>query len=324
MMEKEENIDIEEITIVIFANSKAKLNLLDFSQLNLRFVSLNSTDLKVFLSKTQHDKDHFEDRNQKIFDEYKEKNLDIELFALLPIDLSRKVDESSKHLIYELLLVMYPSHLRYYAELYFQLIDKNYLWWAGSTEWPITPSQDLKPLYFHDSQKEHINDFINIYIRRKEKLKYLETIISSYLHSFTEYQYSHFSFISLCISLEATTDGRNELTYRIRRNCAIICGNSIDSSKNIFNAVDKIYKLRSSIVHGSKYDHEKVEKFMPYLRKLVSRLIIELISINLKDKHILNGQITQIGFGNKENLSDSYEFYEPDIHALPAINNPLE
>ena len=70
-----------------------------------------------------------------------------------------------------------------------------------------------------------------------------------------------------------------------------------------------MYAIRSTIVHGDKYDIEKVEKYYPILQALVSRTIIELVLFNFKTIDELNNKLTETGFGNKYSMLDSYSDY---------------
>lgn len=214
-------------------------------------------------------------------------------------------------LVQEILLVIFPSDLTLTHLINFELHDNKYLWWTDVSSWYLRVQNYLNYfdnfLYFEESEVEKINEFIKSYISRKKEISYLETIVSSYLYSFNANQYPHLILVSLCICLEATTDQRTELTYRIRRNCSIICGRNKRQSLNIFNSVNEINKMRSAIVHGAKYDSSKLFKYNNYTRNLVSRLIIELTSHNIKKTVDLNEKTTSLGFGQRDLISESYK-----------------
>lgn len=131
------------------------------------------------------------------------------------------------------------------------------------------------------------------------------------------------SYLDLCISLESIVNGNSELLYKIRRNVAILCGKSEADSWTLFKNIDKIYKLRSQIVHGEDYKIELIEKYLPYLINLVSRLIIEIISLNVKEKNTLNDKMTSIGFGDKIKISSEYKYFQFNPEVLLSIEEEL-
>lgn len=315
--DKDETENYETIKIAVFAGSLANLNLLDFSKLNLKFLKITSVEFDVFIEETQYNHNEFDSHNKTIFDKFKVRNNYGEhLFALVPIDMHQPILEDNNWLVREVLLIMFPSDLAITFELDYQVIE-NKLWWCGSAEWDfhVTDFNDYYKnfLHFQDKRVDSINDFIKVYLERKKSIKYLKTVVTSYLHSFSSFQYPHLVLLSLCISLEATTtDSRNELTYRIRRNCAVICGDTEGVSERIFNSVHKLYSLRSSIVHGSDFQYKKVYQYISYARSLVSRLIIELVSLNITDLKMLNNQVSALGFGQRNSISNEYQEHIPN------------
>jgi hypothetical protein len=106
--------------------------------------------------------------------------------------------------------------------------------------------------------------------------------------------------------LESITNGNTELLYRIRRNVAVICGKNIESSQIIFDNINTIYKLRSKIVHGSDFSDDKVFEYLDYLQCIVSKLIIELLIHNIPNLEMLNKNITALGFGHRDKLSNNW------------------
>lgn len=302
----------ESIKIFIFSGSNSDLSRLDLSFFNLRFLKIDSDEFIDFVSNTNHET--FEHHNKRLFEKYWGKEFNNNhLYALIPIDLDGKMDAEDVWLVRAALLVMFPSDISIHVEIRYQFFDSKYLRWNRSTEWPIVSSgygYYDNFLTFDEKNIGEINSYLKTFLIRCKSLKYLKTTVSSYSSSFLQ-QFPRMAYLDLCISLESIIDGTNELVYRIRRNVAIICGETRSDCKIIFNNINKIYRLRSKIVHGEDYDTELIEKYLPYLILLISRSITELISLNVPSKTELNEILTEVGFGeNKKNIFAGYDQYD--------------
>lgn len=311
-----------QLKIWLIAGSYSDISKLDFSKLNLKILKITSEALFDFVDQTKHES--FGDHNKKLFEKYRDKDLNREhVYALLPIDITKKIE---KHwLVTTTLQVMFPSDISLYAEIDFQFFDNKYLHWIGYSEWPFHARGESyydNFLIYPESALEDINEFIDLFITRYEKLSYLKTTVSSYTSSFSEVYY-RMSYLSLCISLESIIYGMNELVYRIKRNVAILCGEFEIDCWTLFKNIDKIYSLRSQIVHGEEYKYELIEKYLPYLRSLVSRTIIELVSLNQPDKATLNNKLTEIGFGDKGKISKDYKLFYFNSRTMIKITETL-
>ncbi|TGK82692.1 hypothetical protein EHQ31_18715 [Leptospira montravelensis] len=129
----------------------------------------------------------------------------------------------------------------------------------------------------------NLHDYINIAIDHLDK-------------SFTNSDY--FSFLSILIAFEVLfNNGKDQIRYTISRNVAVMLGENIEESKEIFKNMKFAYDIRSALVHNGKYKEEDVEKYLPilelYLKKTLKYLLINKIS---KDELI--EKLTQLGFGN--------------------------
>ena len=109
----------------------------------------------------------------------------------------------------------------------------------------------------------------------------------------------HMSFISLCMAMETIVDGTNELTYRMRRSMALLCAENSYHAKQIYNSVKLVYDLRSGIVHGGGVDFTLIGQYIPYLRALISRLIIKLVRLNVKTATELQDMLVFMGFADR-------------------------
>ncbi len=307
----------------VYAGSLANLEQIDLSFLNVRFIKIKSPELNKFSKQVKHKTfpsgiiTHLEEFNDSWFSS--------ELYLLVPIDLSKSLDYELLIEIQNLFLVMFPSDFRLYAEVHCQLFDDKYLYPNGDSIWGFRSTGEKLYDNFMNFDKEvvsEINEFSRLLFERKKSINYINLTIDSYLNALFQ-PHLAMALVSLCISLESITDGHSELLYRIRRNCAILNGSTKERAWTIFKNVEKFYSLRSTIVHGDKYDWKKVEEYYPKLRSLASRTIIELISINIQTREELNKKITEASFGSKELLSQGYKNYILDIDSLVSVILPI-
>lgn len=311
--------------IAIFAGSWSDLNILDFSTLNLRFVKFDSKEFTEYLTTVEYFKGVLV---RDIIEEFKINPYDIDrLQVLIPIDISQPVSQETIWLIRNILLIIFPSDITIIRIFSLQLIDKKFHTSTTRAYNFNTTGQEIYDNYLtlYDHEIESINQFIPIYLQRYDKISYLKSTINSYLSSFFQ-NFTDMEYLSLCIALESIVDGKTELIYRIRRNTSILLSDSPELCKIIYNNIKEIYDVRSSLVHAGEIDYEKVKIYLPYLRKVISRLIIELISINIPNLVTLNNEISYIGFGDRAKLADPYINYSlsSSVRSTAVAQNILE
>jgi hypothetical protein len=85
-----------------------------------------------------------------------------------------------------------------------------------------------------------------------------------------------------------------EITHRISRNCAVLLGSDVESSRNINKDVKDLYGLRCAIVHAGKVKIEKDE--LKRLRDYVRKALRAMLDIN-KDRNTALGILDEVGFG---------------------------
>ncbi len=106
------------------------------------------------------------------------------------------------------------------------------------------------------------------------------------------------AFLSLMISLETMLNpGNNELSYRVSRNTAVLLGNNLEESKNIFAEVKALYSKRSKLVHTGKHE-TIIREDVLNLRSYVRRTIKEMTEIGGERTYILDILNTS-GFGER-------------------------
>lgn len=59
---------------------------------------------------------------------------------------------------------------------------------------------------------------------------------------------------------------------------------------------------------------------MKPLKSLVSRTIIELLIHNIENKEDLNSKITELGYGNRNQISENYKHYALNVSTLIDTN----
>lgn len=292
----------------VLAGSLSDLSKIDFSSLNIQCLHIDSEKLLKIGEDAKYE--DWENNTLEILNELKKDFWDSErLYVLLPIDFSKKFSVRDFYLCHEVLLLLFPSDLSIKSVIEFQLFDDKYLHWVASSDYDFISSGGSSYdnyLYYHEDFLVEINSFIEIFFKRFDSIKYLRTSMSTYVSSFYE-KNPVMSFLSLCISLESIINGTSELTYKISRSLAILISDEKSRAETIYANLKLIYDLRSKIVHGSEFKFVKVIEYLPYLRSVASRMMIEIVLQNIKDIDDLNYKLTFAGFGGKESLSNEYK-----------------
>lgn len=292
--------------ISVYGGVNSDFTKLDLSKFNVRFLQVNNSEFEEYLQKTSPEESGVKSRNQTYFDNLKKEiHKGSGLWALVPIDINVPVDESIFYKIFESLLCMFPSAFRLISILNCQVIDSQYLSWIALTgldhrfdRHSTDNYLELDPQELDLIQRQLLADLTN-----SGTPKYLETMILSYVLSFSHNQYPHFSFLGLCICLESLVKSSTEISYQIRRACGVLLGEDIASGQVVFDNVKKIYNLRSKIAHGDDYKYEKVNEYLPYLRALASQIIQDLKVHRITKHENINAKITHLGFGQKDQMS---------------------
>lgn len=303
-----DNVEPTYTTMALFAGSWSELDVFDFSQLNLRFVKFRSEEFTTLIKEVE----FFEGQLTKFTAELEDQHLDLDRFqALVPIDFSQPVDKGNIWLVRNILLIIFPSDITVNTLVRLQLIDSKVALGVIEGYNFLSTGENIFGNYLvhYDHEIESVNAFIPIFIERHNQITYLQSTIDSYLSSYFQ-NFTNMEFLSLCIAMESIVDGKTELIYRIRRNLSILLTDQVDFGKNIFKNIGEIYELRSAIVHSSTVRDEKFKEYLPYLRKVISRLIVELVSLNIKDLTTLNAELTVVGYGDRNKLSEDYIEYE--------------
>lgn len=91
-------------------------------------------------------------------------------------------------------------------------------------------------------------------------------------------------------------DGNEELTFRLSLRIAFILNKKSDDIKDTFRFIKKMYRLRSKIVHGKKYEliKDDIKRLEEILRKSLKICMFNPLKFSL-DKYDNNGNLTKEG-----------------------------
>lgn len=310
-----------QIEIPVYYGSYSDLTKLDISFINAKIVVYNGTNFRnafkgffepndfnrsySFVTNKTDDTNFFVDKHVK-------------LYAVIPIDISKPFNQDDIFHFYQILLANFPSDLSIVKTISLIPLGNRFQCGAVSQN-PFKSSGEEyfeNFLYIYKTEYKFIRNFIKSHFAASNKLNYIKYIMSVYTNSFFEYN-PIYQFISLMICLEVIVEGKEQLTYKIKRNVAILCGKNIESCRLIYKNIDQLYKLRSAIVHGEiKPSYENFKEYHQYLKKLVARLIRELIVHNISTVKELNERLTEIGYSQNHLISKGYIYSK-----YPIIDN---
>ncbi len=305
--------------IPILKNSTYDLSKFDFSVASIRILNIQSDEFKEYIRNLN---PKFEGGNFSFFDSVIQKiHHDYDSrYAILKDDY-KQFSKQEIYNVHILLLILFPSGLQIDSVVHFieenDFVQRNYM----STLENVYIDVD-NYLYFDDMFLDEANEYINLVFKNIDYKNYIGLSIENYVTSFTV-SHLHFSYITLCMSLENLISGSQELSYRLKRTTAIICGNTEDNSTMIFKNLGKIYGLRSKIVHGENYTPQEIYTKIEYLQNLVSRVLIELLIHNIPTNKELDNLTTILGFGQRNRLSANWKLFKINIITFHKIKIEL-
>jgi len=300
---------MKKFEIPILRYTKFDLSLFDFSDDDIKILDIQSDEFKEYIRNLN---PGFESGNNSFFNLIREEiHSDRDKkFAIVKNNPLESFDIQSIYKVYDILLILFPSALQLQYSIHFQEED-------GFVQRTIMTTLTDK---YQDEDKyldidnlsltkiRNLNKLIKIIYPRLKFDKYIGLCYDNYYNSYTA-SHLHFSFITLCMSLENLVDGPQELSYRLKRITTILTGDNIENCKVIFKNLTKIYTLRSKIVHGDTFSTADIYKRIDYLRGIVSRVIVELLLHNIEKNSELGEIITAIGYGDRSKVSKNWEFY---------------
>ncbi len=317
---------IEKFEMPIIGGIYSDLTKLDFSFIDIRLIEVHSSSLDDYITEIEPEISHL---NLGFVDDIREKDYrdnPNKKYAIVKNNIKEDFDQEDIYNVYRLLLIVYPSDLQieYIIEFYesdglmqtssMSLFDKN---WSGHYESDLLMIFAVEDANYDDYNE--FNKFSKLYFSRLKNEGYLGLVIENYIASFSASRL-HYKYLNLCMALESMISGPQELSYRLRRTVAILCGKSAWYCKHIFNNMNDFYTLRSKIIHGEEYSYDKLIKYLPKLRALVSRVIIELLIHNIETNVELNDIVTKIGFGERKKISKDWQHFDLNITTWVETN----
>ncbi len=123
------------------------------------------------------------------------------------------------------------------------------------------------------------------------------------------------SFVSLCICLESIVPSSEQLSFRFRRNLAVLCGKDLNAGKSILEKAKKLYGYRSKLVHSGMKDedYKSFNNYLDYAQIIASRMLIEMITHNVSTIKELDQKINELGIGEGNKISVGYIPFEGNI-----------
>lgn len=288
---------MRDFTVLIIANSNSDLSLLKFNE--FKIVNVLSEEFEIFCKKTFTRESEF---LEKIKNDYQYDKT--ESYAIIKKE-NKKFGDRRIYNIYNFLLLLFPSSLLVEYILDYKIVNHD-LRFLSSFHNDRKSYNTAEFLIFSNCDVEAINLFIEKHFENHLNINYIKSSILNYINAFDS-NYTHFSFIALCICLESVTNGKTELIYRMARNIAVICGKDEMTSTIIFKNIKKIYNLRSDIVHGSNFSDDTINDYMYYLELICSKLIVELLKHSVNNIDSLNEKITSLGFGERSRISENWK-----------------
>lgn len=221
---------------------------------------------------------------------------------------------SSKELyrVFELLLIVFPSDLQIVNEIVFQCDEYWHYVCTYKQRYKFQENDKPMLLIYRDAEISVLNEYFKLVFSRMESHSYLKLAIYHYVTSYKA-NYIHLAYSSLYIALEATVKGGDELKYRLGRNTAILCGDSVIECRIINQNVRTFGQKRNEIMHGhvgKRLNGPEITACLKALRKLVAKVILELLIHDIDTVDILDQKLTEIGYGQRNKISKNWKKIE--------------
>ncbi|MBA3647277.1 MAG: hypothetical protein H0W62_01810 [Chitinophagales bacterium] len=320
--------------IGVLVGSVSDLSSIDFSPWGCKCFHINSSKFQEYIHLYSKDSDWYELTWRNInsaCNESADGDKDFlgkdNLNVLVPLSLETLPSEEDIHDIRLALLLIFPSEISVKNIINIQVYDHKYIHSNSYSIIPFHPIGEMENMYINFIniqylQIDEVNIFLKLYKERKPKLKYVQLALSFYESSWRVQSYDYtLSFVSLCIALEGIVQGSEQVSYKLRRNIAVLCGGKYDQSVLILGNVKKIYDTRSDIVHSNvdRNPYARLNQYYDYTKAIVSRMIIEMILHNLSDLKTLDTRLGELGFGDKAKISSDYTECVPNQKLMEAV-----
>ncbi len=310
-----------EINIPVLTGTYFDLSKFDFSFKGLKIFDIQNPEFKDYilsLSKESIYKDQvfnfFNDLIKSIRYDHDKK------FAIVKINPNENFNYKEIENVWKILLIIFPSDIQISNIIHYYETKDVGGSYMTAFEKRETGEYPGNLLLSDDKDVAEINEFIvKAFDKLNQHKSYIGLVIENYLISFHA-SHSHYKYLNLCMALESTVHGSEEVSYKLRRNIAVLCGSDYYNCELIHDNIKKIYALRSKIIHGEEIDFEKVEQYTPAITALVSRSIIELLTHNISSREELNKILTGLGYGDREKISTDWKHYKLNISTVVESN----
>ncbi|MCK7312796.1 HEPN domain-containing protein [Enterobacter bugandensis] len=161
-----------------------------------------------------------------------------------------------------------------------KIVDRTYPLLPYSEVLPIGISRFISRLEINAALDKTLEEYIDVITQKSSQLykdssneaRRIKMAIDWYITSYAN-EDSVMAFLQLCMGLEAIfgdDQDQGGLTKTLGDRCAYLIGKNIRQRKNIKDAFNKIYTIRSKIVHGviNKIEHED-SYMLNYARELL-------------------------------------------------------
>ncbi len=278
------------------------LTQIDLSFAGYRFVSVKSDEVIEYLRTIGEVESSYHPQLEEMRGSY------TPYYALLPTTPEEVFGQNAINCVRSL-QVAYPGAFQVHYIIMYSRASGDLISEAMVITNPIHWSDEQ--LRVPDGELPELNDFLRVMYNRKALIApadYIDDVIEHYVHS-TNVTSLHLQYVGLCVALETILPGRTEITFRLRRTMAVLLASTRAEGNAIFDLVGMLYDVRSQIVHGDAYDQSEVAHYLPQLRGIVSRLIIELVAHNITNRKELGVRTNELGFGDQGQLSANYRQY---------------
>ncbi len=150
--------------------------------------------------------------------------------VLIPHDLTKLPKESDILDCCNALRLIYPSEIKIRSIINLIVQDEQYLSYGGSTTYDFYPHlRHAKPfehyLIFYERQRKQVNQLLRLYRERVESHDYIKSAMEFYVAGWQENN-PLMAFVCFCIAMEGIVSSDEQLTFRFRRNLAVLIGES--------------------------------------------------------------------------------------------------
>lgn len=238
---------------------------------------------------------------------------------LWPMDLNNPPTISDYFEAIEAIRVIHPSEIYIRNILYAQYFEEKGIYFNGwatysSYHWNKYENPEEHYFLYPKENLKETNEFLAYYKNNFEKRDYIRNAIRYYSDSF-RVNSSEMAFICLCICLETIVPGKEQLSYRFKRNLSVLCSESKEKGEKIYLKAKQLYGYRSKLVHSgmTSKDFKKFDLFFEYAQILASRMIIEMLLHDIPKIGELDRKITELGFGQRDAISENYKEFKGNI-----------